>query len=201
LDTGEKTDVNGDVNFTAASTGKVIPALLFLKKVEEGKFSLNQYFSDYSASFELKQMINRSNNESWALFNKILGISNEEKYANNIGIEYDGNDNILTANDYALVLSKLYKGELLNKEHTDLLLSYMKGTNEERLIPAALPKADVNHKYGMLGGYIHDGAIVNDGTNKYVLVIYSRNDKNQDPDLRASMFKKIADAINSKLNN
>jgi hypothetical protein len=108
LKSGTTANVNGDTAFTAASTGKMIPAIMFLQGVENGKYSLSQRYGSLTGSYLLKQMINRSNNDCWATFNNLLGLANEQAFAAKLGLNYNPYKNTLSANDYATLLSKLY---------------------------------------------------------------------------------------------
>jgi beta-lactamase class A len=198
LNTGTRVDINQDHVYMAASTNKLIAAYSFLKKVEEGSSTLDQKMGTRDADYHLKQMINRSNNDSWAQFNSYLTLATEAAYAKGIGITtYDGDNNAIAPKDIMLLLEKLYRGTLLNKEHSTLLLSYMKNTNEESLIPAGLPSTAVAyHKYGEFEDNVHDAAIVYDGDHRYVLTIYSNGKGYYGYEKRAQTFHEATKAIN-----
>ncbi len=198
LDTDDHIDINGDQSFIAASTTKLITACSFLKNVQDGKDSLDEPVGIYPASYQLQQLINQSNNDSWDYFNNILGFQAQEPYAESIGAgSFKSNPNSWTANDMAKLLSQLYQGKLLDKNNTDLLLSFMHETIEERFIPPALPaNAKVYHKTGNLDDLAHDGAIIDDGTHRYVLAIFSDGQGNFDYDQRAAVFHDIVKAVN-----
>jgi beta-lactamase class A len=80
----------------------------------------------------------------------------------------------MTSSDQAEILSKLYQGKLLNKAHTDLLLSFMQNTNNEDMIPKVNPGGTLYHKYGQLEDRLHDSAIINYKNRPIVLVIYTK---------------------------
>lgn len=178
IDANTSTSYNFGIqdNFAGASTTKVLTAAAFLHQVEEGTHSLNEALGSSTAQQQIKQMINRSNNDSWALLNKAVGYANLEAYAKSIGASsYQWSGNIITAGDEALILKKLYKRELINEEHTSLVLSYMQNTNNEDMIPVVVPAgATFYHKYGQLEDRLHDAAIIDFKDQPIILVIYTK---------------------------
>ncbi|MEI6477652.1 MAG: serine hydrolase [bacterium] len=199
LANGQRADVGGSHAFTAASTAKIIAATDFLQQVEKGTYSLSQKLGNGTAKYQLQQMINQSNNDSWDLFNDLLGLPNEETFAHGVGLSsYDSSTNSLSSNDMATLLLKLYNGTLLNKDNTALLLSYMQKTNEESLIPAALPKGTkAYHKYGEYEDNVHDAAIVSDGKHLYILTIYTNGKGFYKYDERTETIHQIVKAVTS----
>ncbi|BAS06902.1 hypothetical protein AHiyo4_03240 [Arthrobacter sp. Hiyo4] len=123
--------------YSAASTAKLITAAAYLRLVEAGEARLDETLGNYTAAFQLKSMINSSNNDSWLLLMGRIGYQRLLQYAASIGIAYDPKDNRLAPGEVARVLTKLYAGQLLNPTNTAQLLAYMQETNNEELIPAA----------------------------------------------------------------
>lgn len=183
--------------FLAASTAKLISACVFLHQVEQGSRSLDDTINGKTADVQIKQMIELSDNTAWVNINTELTHPTMKQWADGIGlVGYDVEKNILTADDIALLLSKLYKGELLNKQHTQLLLSYMQDANETQYIVSGVPTGvKVYHKAGWLDDRINDAAIIDDGKMPYVLVIYSKaNSGTYDTSVGQEMFKQITSA-------
>ena len=164
------------IDFAAASTTKVLTAVAYLHGVEAGDATLDEEIGGLPASRQLKQMINQSNNESWAALNEAIGRSEIESYAKKIGMNsYINQGNTLKASDMALLLSKLADGKLINNKHQKLLYSFMQNTNNEDMIPGAIPQgATLYHKYGQLDDRLHDAAIVNYKQRPLVIVIYTK---------------------------
>ena len=177
--TGEVTTYGSTEQFEAASTEKVLSAVTYYHLVEKGMLSLDDTVGPYPASYQLQQMINQSNNDSWNAINDAVGGNDElQAYASSIGLQYNVNGNLMSTKDMATLLTKLYTGMLLNADHTKALLSYMQHTNDETLIPSVLPSGlTIYHKYGELTdgstNVLHDAAIVTDGANAYAIVVYS----------------------------
>ncbi|WP_426998204.1 serine hydrolase [Pseudarthrobacter sp. N5] len=161
--------------FVAASTAKVLAAIAYLHKVESGQASLADPMDDYNSGYELQEMIQDSDNNAWASVLDAIGPEELQAYsAQTLGIDYSMDENVLTAADMARTLAGLFEGRLVDAENTSLLLSYMRDTNFESLIPAAVPAGiQVFHKYGMLGGELHDAAILNKDGKSFVLVLYT----------------------------
>ncbi len=59
--------------FAAASTAKIITALAYYHAVEQGARDLTRPLGSYTAQFQIKQMINQSNNQSWEMLVEDLG--------------------------------------------------------------------------------------------------------------------------------
>lgn len=171
---GEPRSYGDGSEFVAASTAKIITAAAYYHLVETGEKSLDVPLGSYDAAFQLQAMVNASSNDAWLLLMQDIGYPRLIEYAASIGVSYDPEQNLLTPAEMADVLKQLATGKLLNAEHTQELLGYMQQTNNELLIPAAVgPGITVQHKYGALGGYLHDAAILSSGEHSYALTIYT----------------------------
>ncbi|HET9721830.1 MAG TPA: serine hydrolase [Candidatus Saccharimonadales bacterium] len=164
--------------FVAASVAKVLSATMFLHEVEAGNYSLDENLSFGTAGYELKQMIEQSDNTAWDDINTLLTHPALEAYADKIGLSnYDPDQNTLTVDDISLLLGKIYNGSLLNSAHTKLLLSYLQQADYRSYIPASIPAGvKVYHKAGWLVDRVHDAAIIDNGKHPYVLVIFTKDD-------------------------
>lgn len=162
-------------NFVAASTAKILAASAYYHLVETGRASLNAPMGGTTAGDQIRQMVQQSNNNSWALILSAVGYWGIAAYAASIGITYDCTVNLLTPEEMARTLELLYAGRLLNGRHTAQLLSYMQNTNFETLIPPAVPPGiEVFHKYGLLYGNLHDASVLVKGGRAFVFVVYTR---------------------------
>jgi beta-lactamase class A len=193
---GTPIGIDADSPWFAASVGKLVAATCFLHGVEQGTYSLDGNLGIYPTQFQLQQLVNQSNNDSWDLFNQLIGNAAEEAYAKSIGMaHYDVNENEMSTSDAATLLTKLRSGTLLTPEHTQLLMSYMQNTEEERFIPSGITNpGNLYHKIGLYDTYAHDAAIIN-APSPYVLVIFTDGQGDQDYDSRATIFKEITQAV------
>ena len=191
----------GDADaFTAASTAKILTAAAYYHLVEKGEATLDEPMGDYDAAFQLKAMVNDSNNDSWQLLMDAVGHPQLIAYADSIGVAYDPEKNLLTAADMALILKKLYAGELLNPDNTAQLLSFMQDTNDEDLIPAGSRAGiDVHHKYGELSGELHDAALLSYRGSTFALVIYTENPEGVADDGQAEVIRDLTRAVEDAL--
>ena len=196
LNSGSLRQYGLGVPFEAASTAKVLTAVAFYKMVEAGDASLDEPMGAYTAGFQLQEMVQDSDNDSWALLVDAVGQARLVEDMAAIGVSYDVDQNTLSAADMATVLADLYEGKLMNQQHTQQLLSYMQNTNDEDLIPAALPAGiTVFHKYGLLAGELHDAAILTTPTRAMVLVIYTKGDDITDVPQRTELIHTITAAV------
>lgn len=196
VDGGETRMFGDDSPFVAASTAKLITAAAYYHLVETGEATLDKKLGDYDAGFQLEAMINTSSNDSWLLLMDAIGYPRLIEYAASIGITYDPQENTLTPGEMAGFLKKLYGGELLNREDTEELLSYMRNTNDEVLIPAATrPDITVHHKYGQLDGSLHDAALLTFREATYALVIYTESSGSSDEAERIELIHELTETV------
>lgn len=191
----------GDVSpYMAASTAKIITAAAYYHLVETGEKSLDTPLGDFDAAFQLKAMVNTSSDDSWLLLMQDIGYPKLIEYAKSIGIEYDPEQNLLTPPEMSLLLTALSTGKLLNAEHTEELLGFMQQTNDEDLIPAAVdPDITVQHKYGVVEGYVHDAAILSSGDRSYAVAIYTWGPDDADSEDRLGIIHKLTREITGAL--
>jgi beta-lactamase class A len=201
-------DVSGDAAltfgdreaFTAASTAKIITAAAYYHLVETGEASLDQPLGDYDAAFQLEAMVNESNNDSWLLLMDAVGYPQLTEYAASIGVAYDPEENLLTPAEMALVLKRLYAGDLLNAENTARLLGYMQDTNNEELIPAGSQAGvEVFHKYGEFAGELHDAAVLTYRGSSFVLVVYTENPGGSEEPGQADAIRELTGLVEESL--
>ena len=80
--------------------------------------------------------------------------------------------NMTSVKDMVLLLEKLYKGEILNKENTEEALEIMSRQQYREKIPRYLPsKTRVAHKTGEITGVRHDCGIVYRENSPYVFCV------------------------------
>lgn len=198
LDTDAQTNVGETAAFTAASTTKVLAAAAYLHQVEQGTHSLNETIDGQTARTLLQKMINVSDNTAWEDIIEAVGSDNLQAYAQNIGLSsYQKDTNVITASDQAKVLQQLYNHKLINSSHTSLLLSFMQNTSNDDLIPGGVPTgATVYHKYGYLGGELHDGGIIVYNGHRIALTIYTKSSNGSLSDYasRTTLFHRITSA-------
>lgn len=197
---GEPQAYGDTADYTAASTAKILTAVAYYALVERGERSLDTQLGSFDAGFQIQAMVNTSSDDSWLLLMKDIGYPKLIEYAASIGISYDPEQNLLTPTEMASLLKQLYAGQLLNPGHTEELLGYMQHTNDEELIPAAVPEGvTVNHKYGLLEGYVHDAAVLSSGGAAYAVAIYTWGASDADSPERIEVIHELTTAVTSAL--
>jgi beta-lactamase class A len=177
LDTNQTYHYGDDADFEAASTTKLLTAIMFLHQIEIGKAKMNDTIAGQKAGVALQKLIVNSDNDAWDGFIAKLTFANQEKYAHSLGLSsYSRLDNTVSSNDIALLLTQLYQNKLLNKTNTDLLLGYMKQASERQYIVRNVPTGvTVYHKAGYMEDRVHDAAIITNGKRSYVLTIFTKD--------------------------
>jgi beta-lactamase class A len=102
--------------------------------------------------------------------------------------------NYINVDNLATLLQKLWLGQLLNNQHTQYLLSLMQDTNDDTLIPPAVPDdAVVYHKYGELEDDVNDIAIIKTGGHVYALAIMTNGNGTWAYDTRTQLFHDLVE--------
>ena len=186
--------------FVAASTAKILAASAYYHLVETGRASLTAPMGVSTAGAQIRQMVQQSNNDSWALILAAVGQRGITDYAASIGITYDRTVNLLTPAEMARTLQLLYTGQLLNARNTAQLLSYMQHTNYETLIPPAVPPGiGVFHKYGLLFGNLHDASVLVKDGRAFVFVVYTRGLNYSDMGPRTRIIQQLTRTVTAAL--
>lgn len=181
-------------SFLGASTTKLISATCMLREIEAGQYTLKSPLGGSTVEWQIKQMINQSNNNSWALIISKVGSVDLGNCAKSLGLtNFRTYNNSVTSRDIAVILREIYLGRALSAEHRELLMSFMQNTNNETLIPPALPENyKFWHKYGDYSGHLHDAAIIKDGDREFILVVYTNRDAGTNYVLQTEIIQKIA---------
>lgn len=174
-------DYNGDLQFTSASTYKLLVAYAMIHDVETGRRNWSSPINGTTWEGCLNQMIINSDNTCPETYLAVNGHDNLTKIAHSLGLSDSTNfavdDMRMTANDLALFLQKLYQGELVSEENRDKLLSLMQQQRYREGIPAGIgDQGVVADKVGFLYDLLNDAAIVQSGSGDYVLVILTNGE-------------------------
>jgi len=199
----EEFGVNEDTSFHSASVTKVLVAVAALQGVDSGKYSLNQSLGGATLKYQLQQMINQSNNNSWDLFNNLIGFNGEQKVADSLGLTgVDMNQTHMTTKAVANLLLKIYHGEAISNGSRDLLFSFMQDTETENRITPAIPdNVTFYHKTGSFNGEIHDAAIVLHPKNPFIIVIFTDDGRGTSVSTRLDSFQKATKSVYSYFNS
>ena len=194
--TGETITAGSKNAFVAASTTKLITAATYYHLVETGHASLDQQLGAWPASFQLKSLVTISNNDAWEELKTIATDQAATQFLSSHHLSYDPASNTITPSQMSQFLSALYNGQLLSKNNTKTLLSYMRDTNMEQMLPAITPSSlTLYHKYGLFSGALHDVGIVSDGTNSYAISIYTQNGSDADALGRIVTIRQLASTV------
>ena len=189
----------------AASVSKVLTAVYVYDQVEKGKAEVSDPLGAYNIETQLQFMINQSSQDSWDLLDERFKPSLQTVFAKEIGLEATNiniGKNVMSVKDAAFLLKKLAKGELLSEQNREMLFRYMQNTESENYFSAAFKNSGVPfyHKTGkfIAKGNIgegHDAAIVEHPDNPFVLVVFTQNSTNPNPDGRGPIMVKVAELV------
>jgi beta-lactamase class A len=225
---GQQVRIDDDAVMPGASTTKLLAAAAILSQIDAGKLTMESVAyqaiiksspaptPESTGSAEAKEdveevkkpvkvaealrlMINRSDNGAWENLIRLVGSKNLQTYANELGMkQYNVKNNNVTAGDMALLLQKLYSGQLLSDTSTKHLLTLMQNTNEERMLPAGLDEVGaVYHKYGWLGSNVHDVGVADNNGQPVVVIIMTDGSDNYSS--RMAIVRELAQEVERSL--
>ncbi|HDN85767.1 MAG: hypothetical protein DRP68_05535 [Candidatus Omnitrophota bacterium] len=90
-----------------------------------------------------------------------------------------GIENYTTTLDITYLLEKIYRGGILDKDASKVLLSFLKKQKVRDRLPRYLPKEIiVAHKTGLEKGVVHDAGIVFTSRGDYIICVLTKGVKN-----------------------
>lgn len=136
------------------------------------------YTLKYLAQLAFKQ----SDNTAAHVLTIRLGEENIQEYARQLGMSATNMvENETSSRDVGRFLELLYQNEITSSALTSEMMDFMKDTDFEDRIPRLLPAGvTVYHKIGDAVTLVHDGAIVNNGKESFILVVMANNLKDEE---------------------
>lgn len=189
---------NGDVQFTSASTYKIYVAYAMIHDVETGRRNWGSKINGTTWETCLSRMIINSDNACPEAYIASLGYNKFNQIVDGLGVsdktQFKPYDMRTSAADLALVLQKLYRGELMNETNKNKLYSLMGQQVYREGIPTGIgASGQVSDKVGFLDALLHDAGIVFGGKGDYVLVIMTNGES-------WPYIAKVAGYVNSVMN-
>lgn len=228
LTSGAWMGINEKEKFIPASLLKVPLMIAILKKVEEGRLSLDDELTLQEEDRDMRSGILGMNEPGYKInIKELLGIltkhsdntafrmllkniSDEEYLSARLatGIPLppaDGSETRLSPKEYSNILRSLYISSYLSRPFSELALSIMVDTDFESGIPAGLPKGiKISHKVGFYayGAYFHDCGIIYLPKKPYLLCIMSENNSQEESDrIMENVSRMIYDYMSKKTFN
>ena len=172
---------NADTQFTSASTYKIFVAYAMINDVETGRRTWSSTINGTTWDACLSRMIINSDNACPEAYLTSIGYSKFNEIVQSLGVSdktaFQPYDMRTTAGDLALVLQKLYQGELMSEENKSKLLDLMSRQIYRQGIPTGVGSAGVVYdKVGFMDDLLHDAAIVHSDAGDYVLVIMTNGE-------------------------
>ena len=200
LNNEEYFGVNDKTPQHAASVSKILTATYVLSQVEKGKATLAEPLGAYNVGFQLEKTVNQSDPETWALLDDRFKPADQNKFATASGLQNTNvsiGKNLMSTEDVATLLRKLYKHEILGEVYVNKLFTYMQNTESENFFSPVfkLNSLVFYHKTGKLEGEAHDAAIVEHKANPFILVVFTVNNSNLDPNTRSGIMQKVAQTV------
>lgn len=207
--------INEHETFTAASVNKLPILAVIYNQAQNGKIDFDRIItlqqediqdygtgsirydppgSTYSVKTLVRLMMQKSDNTAaYLLGNYVVGLDSVQSIINGWGLTQTDMANNKTSNsDMALLLTKIYRGNIANPSETAEMLGFMKDSDFEDRLDGNLPKdVTLYHKIGSGDtGEIHDVGIVVHGNTKYYIGILTTNVP--DPDAAVKTESKIS---------
>ncbi len=190
LNSQESISINGDLQFYPASAIKSLVLASVLKDVQVGLYAL-----DTNIDFLIRQMMEESDNSATDELIVKTGLEKLHNFVSQLGMQdsgfyngfSDGSDdypylgygeNYSTTNDLNLFWIKLYQGEILSQEFTELALSYAQLPTVK--IIYFEDEAKVFHKPGWLDNILVDAGLVVTEKGVYAVSFMAQSDEAED---------------------
>lgn len=175
---GTLVDIDSSQVFASASTYKLFVAHSMVTAVELGEMTWDSPLNGMTLQQCLTTMIVDSDNEcpkAWLMRDNGTGYDKVTQQANALGAKNTTLhylDVRTTSADLALILTKLYRGEIWNDDDRDMVIGLMKRQQYRSGIPAGIGgNGTVADKVGFRDSYLHDAGIVYSGKGDYAFVI------------------------------
>lgn len=173
---------NATTQFTSASTYKIFVAYAMIKDVESGRRTWHSSLNSTTWETCLNRMIINSDNACPEAYIALTNYNSfNQRIHDELGVsqatQLKPYDLRTTAADLAMVLQKLYAGQLTNEDNKNRLLSLMEQQIYRQGIPTGLGDgAKVADKVGFLDSLLHDAGIVHSDKGDYVMVIMTNGE-------------------------
>lgn len=202
LKTGEAFGIDHNTVLTAASLNKV-PVIFYLYSLaskreidlEEKITLLEDDIQDYGTGklryeepggvYTLKKLseyaFKHSDNTAVHLLTIRLGEENIQAFVDSLGMSATNIAfNETSPRDVGLIFSKFYNGDIMNESLKKELMDYLSDTEFENRIPKYIENATVYHKIGDHDNMVHDGGIIDDGKNPFILIVMTQGITNEE---------------------
>lgn len=177
-DESVQASLNANNVFFTASLYKLYLANYVYNQIEIGKLTKNSNIgSSGNLNTCIQLMIRISSNACGESVGNAVGWQNLHNYTIGLGFKHTDMRGPLTstAADTARFMLDLYKGKLLNKQHTNEFIELLKLQYIKNAIPAGVPGKVVANKTGDKLNVWHDAAVIYHPKGKYVLVVMTAN--------------------------
>jgi len=136
----------------------------------------------YTLKYLAQLAFKESDNTAAHVLTIRLGEENIQEFARQLKMSATSMvENETTASDVGKFLELLYQEKITSSALTQEVLDFMKDTEFEDRIPRLLPdEAIVYHKTGDAVTLVHDGALVDNGAEPFVLVVMVHNLKDEE---------------------
>ncbi|MDD4954931.1 MAG: class A beta-lactamase-related serine hydrolase [Candidatus Omnitrophica bacterium] len=89
-----------------------------------------------------------------------------------------GVENYTSVSDVVFLLEEIYKGELVDKDSSEMMLSFLSKQKINDRIPRYLPKnTKIAHKTGLERGVVHDAGIIFSPNGDYLICVFTKKVK------------------------
>lgn len=216
LPTGANITVNPDLQIWPASLAKLPLAIVVMKRVESGQWSLDTKITltkedadtirtpdivqeigrSYDVKFLLERLLLESDNTAYRMLLKNFTREELDSIGAAIGIEQFFNEGgKVSAKDYSRLFRVLYLAAYVNEEHSQFLLRLMQDSEYRGMIKSGLPtETPFAHKWGTnlaINVFADAGIVyVNDRPFMISVMIQGRGNNSDDNQKRADELMK-----------
>lgn len=195
LDSGQGFGIDADTRFEAASTNKIPILIKLYQEIALGNVSRDQVMTYLWSDFEegsgsiqagpvgsewtvaelAAKMMKESDNVAKNMLFRLLGYSEVESLARELGADFDVYYNQVTPRGMADLLRQIYENAIVDAGLSREMIGLMIDTGYEDRLPRHLDGVPVAHKIGTWGDAVSDAGIVLDQRRPFVICVYSHD--------------------------
>lgn len=188
LSTGSEITIENEPKY-AASLIKLFAMAACYQRIKDGRIN-----EDYAYNY-IYRMITESDNNA---FDTVVDLMGEDYFSEWLmqngywdttfvhklgdGIVYEGKrspdgDNFTSVKDVGNLLSKIYRGEMVDLHYSEEMVKILKDQTKTNKIPAGLPDGvEYGNKTGETDNVCHDAAIVYSDGGDYIIVVMAKDE-------------------------
>ncbi|MBI3620293.1 serine hydrolase [Candidatus Roizmanbacteria bacterium] len=189
LSSGRGVVINGDYVYTAASAGKLFPAVFLLRMVDSGDLRSDNLFKGNGfGQLDMNQLLyhllnGRGTNyysesgQIWTFLKNMISLPTIQDSASAWqATSYNAEDNTITPRAMLDFLTQVEKSNILQGQTKSTLYNVLQNTNNDSLIAKGAQGYTTIHKWGLLSDTLVDTGLIQGKGKSVAVAIFTKGD-------------------------